>query len=150
MRRLTEQDLENIVGSVIERYYVEQARIKAGPFTDSDCYGFILGRNVKDEYVTWQFHLLDDGTVSTYWGHYFMKGKEAAIEDFNTRARDSLPKKFKVTIIETLKMDIEVEADDRGQAEQAVADRWKNGKYILDADNFAGVEFETVLADGED
>ena len=144
MRRLTEQDLENIAGSVIEGYSVERARIKEGPFTDSDCYGFILGRNSRDEYVTWQFHLSDDGSVSAYWGHYFMKGKEPAIADYGTRGRDSFPKKFKVTMIETLKKTVEVEAEYREQAEQIVADRWANGQYILDADNFTGIEFETT------
>lgn len=144
MRRLTDQDLNNIAGSVIEGYCVERARIKEGPFTNSDCYGFILGRNSRDEYVTWQFHLLDDESVSVYWGHYYMKGREDALEDFNTRDRSSVPKKFMVTIIETLKMTVEVEAEDQKQAEQIVEGRWKNGEYILDADNFIDVEFEAT------
>ncbi len=50
-------------------------------------------------------------------------------------------KKFSVTITETLKMVVEVEAQNQQQAEQIVSDRWKNGEYILDADNFFGVEF---------
>ena len=34
-----------------------------------------------------------------------------------------------------------VEAESREEARQMVADRWKNGEYILDADSFKDVEF---------
>ena len=77
MRRLTERDLAKIVGSTIKGYHIEVARIKHGPFTDSDHYGFILGKNAQGQYVTWHFHLLDDESVSVYWGHYFMGDHEA-------------------------------------------------------------------------
>ena len=50
--------------------------------------------------------------------------------------------KFKVTITERLKLT--VEADGREQAEQIVADDWRKSRYILDADNFASVDFEAV------
>ena len=36
-------------------------------------------------------------------------------------------KQYKVTITETLKMTVEVEAKDRWEAEQLVADNWRNG-----------------------
>ena len=36
MRRLTEQDIENIVGTTIKGYCVEAARIREGPYSDSD------------------------------------------------------------------------------------------------------------------
>ena len=85
MRRLTEQDIGNIVGTTIKGYCVEAARIKEGPYSDSDHYGFILGRNARGHYVTWHFHLLDDESVSVYWGHYFMENRDAAVRDFNTR-----------------------------------------------------------------
>ena len=52
-----------------------------------------------------------------------------------------LYKKFNVTITETLKMVVEVEAQNQQQAEQIVSDRWRNSEYILDADNFCEVEF---------
>lgn len=51
---------------------------------------------------------------------------------------------FKVTITETLKRTVEVVAENRQQAEQIISDGWHKSKYILDADNFAGVEFEAV------
>lgn len=85
MRQLTECDIQNITGSTIAGYVVETARIKNGPFTDSDHYGFILARNAHDHYVTWQFHLLSDGSVSAYWGHYFQEDRAAAVRDFDTR-----------------------------------------------------------------
>ena len=54
--------------------------------------------------------------------------------------------KFRVTITETLKRTVEVEADDPDQAEQMVSDGWHCSKYILGADDFAGVEFKTARA----
>jgi len=49
---------------------------------------------------------------------------------------------YEVTITETLKMTVTVEAKSRDEAEQIVSDNWHNSEYILDADNFVGVEFE--------
>lgn len=89
MRRLTQHDIAAIVGSVIKGYRVEAARIKDGPFTDSDHYGYILGRNAKGHYVTWSFHLLDDESVSVYWGHYFMEDRDAAVLDFDVRGKEA-------------------------------------------------------------
>lgn len=50
-------------------------------------------------------------------------------------------KEYDITIQETLEMTVSVEAESREEACQMVADRWKNGKYILDADSFKEVEF---------
>ena len=115
--------------------------------SNQGCHGFIFGRNIRNEYATWQFHLMEDGSASAYWGHYYMENKDAAVNDYNTRDKDAAPKRFKVAIIETLKMDVEVEAEDQEQAEQMVADGWKKGEYVLDADNFMGVEFEAACID---
>ena len=55
---------------------------------------------------------------------------------------------FKVTITETLKKSVEVEAENRQQAEQMVSDAWRNcerSEYVLGADDFVGVEFEAAL-----
>ena len=49
-------------------------------------------------------------------------------------------KEYDVTIQETLEMTVSVEAESREEARQMVADRWKNGEYILDADSFKDVE----------
>ena len=58
--------------------------------------------------------------------------------------------KFMVTITETLKLSVEVEADDRYEAERIVSDGWRNSAYILDADNFVDVAFEAVSVDSSD
>ena len=142
MRKLTDKDLTNIAGTTIQGYHVEGVRIKRGTYTDSDHYGIILGRNDKGSYVTWQFHLDEDEVVNAYWGHYIGENKEAALRDFDTRDLDAKP--FKVTIIEKLKLTVEVEAIDRHEAEQTVSDNWRNSEYVLTADNFAGVEFKVI------
>ena len=53
-------------------------------------------------------------------------------------------REFEVTITETLKMTVTVEAKNRDEAEQIVSDNWRNSDYILDADNFTGVEFDAA------
>lgn len=50
-------------------------------------------------------------------------------------------KEFDVTITETLKMTVSVEADSCEEAEQIVSDRWHDSAYILDAECFSGVDF---------
>ena len=59
-------------------------------------------------------------------------------------------KEFKVTITESLKLTVEVDADDPHEAEQMVSDNWRNSEYVLGADNFAGVEFDARLAEQEE
>lgn len=56
-------------------------------------------------------------------------------------------KNYNVTITETLKMTVEVEAKDRWEAEQIAADNWRNGDYILDADSFNGVSFKASISE---
>ena len=53
-------------------------------------------------------------------------------------------KKFMVTIIETLKHTVEIEAINPKDAEQLAYDKWKNSEYILSAENFVDVTFEIV------
>jgi hypothetical protein len=48
---------------------------------------------------------------------------------------------YRVTITETLKRAIIVDASDQSEAEQIISDGWHNSEYILDADNFYDVEF---------
>ena len=55
-------------------------------------------------------------------------------------------KEYKVTITETLKMNVFVEAEDQFEAEQIVSDKWHNGEYILDAVNFIEVDFDSEEA----
>lgn len=53
-------------------------------------------------------------------------------------------KEFKVRITETLQMDVYVEAEDAQSAVEQAQANWKKQEYILDADNFKGVEFDIV------
>lgn len=53
-------------------------------------------------------------------------------------------KKFNVTITETLKKTVEVDAESQDEAEQIVNDSWYRGEHILDADNFDGVVFDAI------
>lgn len=52
-------------------------------------------------------------------------------------------KEFDVTITETLKLTVSVEASSKEEAQQMVSDQWHAGNHILDADNFVEVEFES-------
>jgi hypothetical protein len=148
MRKLTNTDLTNIAGTTVMGYHVEGVRVKRGPFSDSDHYGYILGRSTEGYYVCWQFHLDENEKPNVYWGHYFMEDRNAALWDFDTRDLGS--RTFTVTITETLKLTVEVEAKDQSEAEQIVSDNWNNSEYILDADNFVGVEFEAIPVDKQD
>lgn len=51
-------------------------------------------------------------------------------------------KEYDVTITEMLKTTVTVEAESQLEAEQMVSDNWRNQEYILDADNFTGVDFK--------
>ena len=146
MRKLTDADLDKIIGSTVTGYYVEAAKIKQGPFADSDHYGFLLGKNAKGEYVTWQFHLLDDDSIYAYWGH-FISSREEALRDFNARSIDEVLQWFDVTITETLELTVRVEAHSKQEAEQVVANDWRDQEFVLGPENFAGVEFEVKPAE---
>lgn len=51
-------------------------------------------------------------------------------------------KDYKVTIIETSKRTVTVEAESLDDAIQAVSDGWRNGEYVLDYCDFSDVAFE--------
>ena len=52
-------------------------------------------------------------------------------------------KEYVVRIKETLEMTVTVEATSALDARDKVERKWKDGDYILDADNFTGVDFTT-------
>ena len=52
---------------------------------------------------------------------------------------------YKVKITETLEKVVEVEARNKREAEQIVCTESQNEKYVLDADNFARVNFTAEL-----
>lgn len=53
-------------------------------------------------------------------------------------------KTFVVEITETLKMKVNIEADNPAEAEEIAQQKWQNSEYILDAECFEGAEFNTV------
>ena len=60
-------------------------------------------------------------------------------------------KEYKVLITETLQKTVIVEAASEQEAHKRASDAWKNAEYILDSDNFQGVEFHVLgEADGDD
>ena len=145
MRKITDEDLAKVKGSTISGYHVEAVKVKRGPFIDSDHYGIILGKSSKEKYVTWEFHLMNDESVSVYWGHYIMD-REEALRDFRNRGAD-VPQKFHVIVTETFQLTIEIEADSREKAEQIVSADWRRGEFTLGPECFAGVEFEVKRAE---
>ena len=50
-------------------------------------------------------------------------------------------KEFEVTITETLQKTVNIEAETKEEAAQLVKEMWNNGDIILDADDFADVEY---------
>ena len=50
--------------------------------------------------------------------------------------------KYKVTITETLQMEVEISARSREEACEKIERKWKNTDYVLDADHFKGVDFK--------
>ncbi|MDR1702506.1 MAG: hypothetical protein LBR56_07000 [Sporomusaceae bacterium] len=54
---------------------------------------------------------------------------------------------FAVTITETLKLTVNIEAENDDKAKQIVSDNWRNSEYILTADNFTDVDFEVVISE---
>lgn len=58
-----------------------------------------------------------------------------------------MTKEFEITITEILKQTVIVKADNPENAKQIVCDNWHKGEYVLDADNFVGVDFEIKKGD---
>ena len=59
-------------------------------------------------------------------------------------------KEYKVLITETLQKTVIVEAASEQEAHKRASDAWKNAEYILNEDNFQGVEFHVLgEADGD-
>ncbi len=52
-----------------------------------------------------------------------------------------MKKEYDVTITETLKMTVTVEAENLTEAEEIAEEKWSNGDYILGAEEFTGASF---------
>lgn len=55
-------------------------------------------------------------------------------------------KSYRVRITERLVMYVDVEANSKEEAEQIATDNWHNGDYLIDSENFDGVDVETVAS----
>lgn len=51
---------------------------------------------------------------------------------------------YNVEIKETLIKTVGIEAKNQNEAEEIAERNWRNSEYILDADNFDGVEFHAA------
>ena len=91
MRKITDNDIPNIIGTTVNGYHVEAVRIKQGELPDSDNYGYILGKNANGHYVTWQFHLDENDKPHVYWGRYFTGKIKDSINDYNSRDLPCVP-----------------------------------------------------------
>ena len=52
-------------------------------------------------------------------------------------------KEYDVKITETLEKTVTVQASSREEAEEKVNAAWSNSEYILDSEDFVGVDFKT-------
>lgn len=55
-------------------------------------------------------------------------------------------KEYDVTITETLEKTVTVEAASKAEAEEMVRQQYYNSEYILDSENFTGVDFKLVAS----
>ena len=72
-------------------------------------------------------------------GQEFELKAQKSADEIEAQARE-----FSINIRETLETQVAVEAESEEAALREVERRWKNGEYILDADNFQGVDFWTA------
>ncbi|MCD8149852.1 MAG: DUF3846 domain-containing protein, partial [Clostridiales bacterium] len=50
-------------------------------------------------------------------------------------------KEYDITIAETLKKTVTVEAESSEEAQEIVENRWRDGEYVLDAESFSEVDY---------
>ena len=94
---------------------------------------------VRDENVTPGFYYCDSvGFKPVDFG----PEKAEKIEEKQVKMKE-----YRVTITETLKKNVFVEAESQLEAEQKVSDAWRNGEHILDADCFEDVDFTVENTD---
>jgi len=78
MRRITEKDLNDIVGTINVGYTIVHAKTKA-----DDHYGIVLGQS-GNRYAVWEFNFRDGETPNIYWGFY-TESEEKALVDYEER-----------------------------------------------------------------
>lgn len=50
-------------------------------------------------------------------------------------------KNYDVVITETLQRTVQIEANDRDEAEQIAKEKWRKSEYVLDENDFKSVEY---------
>jgi hypothetical protein len=74
-----------------------------------------------------------------------VSGKKNLSDKLEAAKKKAAICEFEVTITETSKMTVTVEAKSREEAEKIVSDNWHEDEYLIDpAEHFAGVKFEAV------
>lgn len=69
---------------------------------------------------------------------YILTGEDPPGENCEGRSDQST---YRVTITETLKFSVDIDADSAETAERIAEQNWNEGDYIIDSAHFAGVEF---------
>ena len=72
------------------------------------------------------------------YAHFILTGEDLPDEDGE---KPKTKKLYRVTITETLKFTVDIDADSAETAERSAEQNWKEGNYIIDSAHFAGVEF---------
>lgn len=66
-------------------------------------------------------------------------------DEFTQRKEQKTMKTYEVTITETLQKTVEIEANSKAEAQELVERKWNDSEYILDAEAFTGVDFDTKV-----
>ena len=72
------------------------------------------------------------------YAHFILTGEDLPDE---SGEKPKTKKLYRVTITETLKFTVDIDADSAEAAERIAEQNWKEGNYIIDSAHFAGVEF---------
>lgn len=73
--------------------------------------------------------------------HIIQAKNVSCLSQWLIKTEVTVMKEFEVTITETLQKTVSIEAETKEEAKQLVEDMWKDGDIILDADDFADVEY---------
>ena len=139
-------------GEIIEKILEGKADYNDTDFTDFQLVeidGEVQAENftVWEEYLRYLRDWADSHVEREYCGMTpasYDEWCDNEYQDVDERNSADSPGSYEVTITETLKLTVEVEADNQQEAKQIVSDNWSKSEYVLDADNFVGVEFTAV------
>ena len=72
------------------------------------------------------------------YAHFILTGEDLSDEGGE---KPNAKKLYRVTVTETLKFTVDIDADSAEEAKRIAEQNWKEGNYIIDSAHFAGVEF---------